>query len=464
MSNIIMFTKEEIIESTGAKLIGIPKMIEGISTDTRSIKRGDLFVALCGETFDGNEFVEQAKIKGAAAVLTQSESKNDIAQFIVKDTNKALLDLASFYRRKFDFPIIGVTGSFGKTTVKEMIAAILAKIGAPVFNKKNFNNHIGVPITLFDFDKINSHAVVEMGMNHSGEINLLSKCTKPDVAVITGIGAAHIEFFDSVRDIADAKLEILNGLKKNGTVILPNDDSLFSYLKAKTENLSDKDLNVVTFGTLNNPDFKFVCDEFSINGVKGKIVSKNHQINLNLKMIGKHNGTNAAAATAAVLTICPEMNINLIEAAFEEMNEIEMRCEIKNINGISFILDCYNANLDSGVAALNTLAEIEAKGKKIAVLGDMLEQGSLADENHYKLGEKVAEKNIDLLITVGDYSLIIKKGAIENSMNPENIFAFDDKVSATNFLKENLETEDVLLLKASRKMKLETLINKIDNK
>ena len=456
-----MLKSEEIINSTCAKLLGIPREITGVSTDTRSINHGDLFVALCGENFDGNKFVEQAELKGAAAVMIQSESSNDIARFYVQNTNKAFLDLSSFYRNKFSFPVIGVTGSFGKTTVKEMIAAILGKIGNPVYNKKNFNNEIGVPTTLFDFNKSHSHAVIEMGMNHPGEINVLSNCVKPDVALITGIGSAHIGFFDSIRNIADAKLEILNGLKKGGTVILPKDDPLFDYLKENTEKIGD--FNIVTFGSLNDPDYKFICENESIKGVTGKIVSEKVQINIDLNMIGKHNGLNATAAVAAVLTVNPEINPELIKKALEEIKEIEMRCEIKTFKGVNFILDCYNANLDSGIAVLNALSKIEIKGKKVAFLGDMMEQGTKSDENHYELGENAAKSGVDILVAVGKNCLKIKNGAIDKSMNPKNVFAFDDKISAVDFLGNCLKKDDVVLVKASRAMRLEEAIKKFGN-
>jgi len=458
-----MIKPEDIINSTCAKLKGIPTNITGISTDTRSIKPGDLFVALHGDNFEGYEFIEQAEKKGAAAVMVQSECNNNIAQFIVENTNKAFLDLASFYRKKFCLPVIGVTGSFGKTTVKEMIAAILDKFGMPLYNKKNFNNEIGLPKTLFNLKNFHSHAVVEMGMNHKGEIDRLSKCAIPDVVVITGIGSAHIEFFDSVQDIADAKLEILNGLKKGGTVILPYDDLLFNYLKEKTKKAGD--FNIVTFGALDNPDYKFICENESIDGISGKIVSEKSEIDLNLKLIGKHNGTNAAAAVAAVLNVMPEANTELIKNALEEMNEIELRGEVKTFNGISFILDCYNANLESGIAALKTLSNLETKGRKIAFFGDMMEQGNKADCNHYELGKFSANAGVDILVATGKKSSKIKDGAIDSSMNPENVFAFDDKNFAGEFLKKYLNNDDVVLVKASRAMKLEEVINnKFNNK
>ncbi len=455
----LMFTTEEIIKSTCAILKGKPGKISGVSTDTRTINPGDLFVALHGKNFDGNDFVEQAELKGASAVMVQSECSNNIAQFIVKNTNKSFLDLSSFYRSKFDFPVIGVTGSFGKTTVKEMVAAILDKIGNPVCNLKNFNNEIGVPTTLLNFNEFHSHAVIEMGMNHSGEINVLSNCVKPDVAVITGIGSAHIEFFDSIRDIADAKLEILNGLKKGGTVVLPKDDPLYNYLKEKTEDAGD--FNIVTFGSLNNPDYKFICKKETIKGVEGKIVSKDFEINIGVNMIGIHNGLNAVAAVAAVISVNSKIKTELIKKALEEMKEIEMRCEIKNFKGINFILDCYNANLDSGIAALTALSKIETGGKKVAFLGDMMEQGTKSDENHYELGKKVALTGVDILVAVGKNSLKIKAGALDNYMNSENVFAFADKTSAAVFLKKNLNADDIVLVKASRIMRLEDAVKMI---
>jgi len=455
-----MFKSDEIIWATCAKLMGIPKNITGISTDTRSIKPGDLFVALDGENFDGNDFVAQAKINGAAAVVVQSKSEVDIAQFIVKNTNQAFLDLAEFYSNKFDLPVIAVTGSFGKTTVKEMIAAILGKFGSPIYNKKNFNNEIGVPNTLFNFNKSHSNAVIEMGMNHAGEIDRLSKCVKPDVAVITGIGSAHIEFFDSINDIAHAKLEILNGLKKGGTVILPSDDPLFLYLKEKT--IESGDFNIVTFGAINNPDYKFVCKNESLNGVDGKIVADKFEFELKLNLLGKHNGNNAAAAVAAVISVYPDADIELIKIALEEMNGIEMRCQLKKIMGINFILDCYNANLESGIAALKVLSNIETNGKKVALLGDMLEQGTNSDQNHYDLGKVTAEYGADLLVAVGKNCAKIKNGAIDNSMDQENVFEFDDKNDAVDFLKNSLQNDDVVLVKASRAMKLEDAIIKIN--
>jgi len=450
-----MFEPEEIIKSTGAKLKGIPKKITGVSTDTRSIRPGDLFISLKGENFDGNNFIGEAELKGAAAVMTQLENSNKIAQFIVPDTTLALQDLGSCYRNRFNVPVIGVTGSFGKTTVKEMIAAVLSKVGNPVYNLKNLNNEIGVPITLFNLNDTHTHAVIEMGMNHPGEINTLSRCAKPDVAVITGIGTAHIEFFDSIQDIANAKLEILNGLKKGGTVVLPGDDSLFNYLKEKTESAGN--FKIVTFGQEGKPDVRFVCEEESIKGVKGKIFFQDSEINIDLKLIGSHNGLNAAAAVAAALAVKPDIKPEEIKMSLDEMPGVEMRCEIKCINGINFILDCYNANLESGTAALLTLARIKTTGKKIAFLGDMLEQGTKADGNHYELGRRAAENKIDLVVATGKHRYRIKAGALEG-MTTDQVFDFSDKLEAANFLRKMIKAGDIVLVKASRLLSLEKIV------
>ena len=298
-----------------------------------------------------------------------------------------------------------------------------------------------------------------MGMNHKGEISSLSCCAKPDIAVITGIGSAHIEFFDSIQDIADAKLEILDGLKENGTVILPKDDPLFNYLKEKTERAGK--FNIVTFGESIDSNFKFVCDKESINGIEGRIAAPNSLVNLNLNMIGIHNGLNAAAAVAAVLTVEPEIKTELIENALEKMTNVEMRCEIKKNKGITFILDCYNANLDSGIAVLKMLENIKTKGRKIAFLGDMLEQGTKSDKNHSELGKFAAESGADLLVAVGGKSSEIKSGALSSTMSPKQVFAFDEKNNAVEFLKDNLKPDDVVLVKASRAMRLEESVGLI---
>ena len=457
-----MFSHQEIINATSAENIGRVENVTGVSTDSRSICCGDLFVALKGPKYDGSDYIEQAVKSGAAAVMTDHETGADVPGYIVDDTLDAYQKLATYHRMRYDIQVIGITGTNGKTTVKEMIYAILSRVAAPLCSEANFNNHIGVPASLLKLKNKHSHAIIEMGMNHPGEIKSLSKIARPDVAVITNIGRGHLEFLGSVESVMKAKLEILEGLNEGGTIVLPYDSEFYAQMREAA--CLKGDINIVTFGIKDGADVFFDLKFTDYNKTEGVIVTPKGSIEVKLNMPGKHNCANAAAAVAAVLAVKPDISDENIAAAFEEMKPVNMRCEVKNINGVRIIVDCYNANPDSAAAALDLFAQATVKGRRIAVLGDMLELGEHAAQYHRKTGALAARYDIDMLIAVGNFQEELIAGARENNMQNGKCRGFDSVDEAAVYISKDIRQGDIILLKASRLAHLEGLIDKIRQK
>jgi len=448
-----MFTKEEIIKATNAQLFGCPGVISGVSTDSRKIEKGDLFVALRGDIFDGHNFVETAYEKGAAAILGERRMEVNLPQFIVRNSLTAYQQLANFNRRKINVPVIGITGTNGKTTVKEMIDAILKSVGNPLTSEANFNNHIGVPMTLLKLKKEHTHAVIEMGMNHLGEIKVLSEIAQPDAAVITSIGRGHLEFLGSVENVMKAKLEILDGMKKNSTIALPAESKFFNEMKRAADNFK-----ILSFGDNGKADVNFIVENFNENGCAGFLTYKKKSVKTNINLIGKHNCRNAAAAAAAVIALNENIPLENIAAGLSNLKSVNLRCQITEENGVKFILDCYNANPDSTRAAVELLSSIESSGKKIAALGDMLELGEKSARFHFEIGKFAAEKNTDVIITAGVFAKYIADGALDAGMTKENIIISKSVDDAAMILKKKIQKGDVVLIKASRRAHFEKLL------
>ncbi|MCK5852874.1 UDP-N-acetylmuramoyl-tripeptide--D-alanyl-D-alanine ligase, partial [bacterium] len=262
-----MFTNEEILKITAAKSFEKAECVTGVSTDSRNILKGDLFVALRGDNFDGHKFAGKVIEKGAAAILSDHKIDVNVPQYIVGNTLTAYQQLARYHRLKMNVPVIGITGTNGKTTVKEMINSILSDVANPLCSEANFNNHIGVPVTLLKLKKEHTQAIVEMGMNHPGEIKVLSEIALPDVAVITSIGRGHIEFLGSVEKVLEAKTEILDGLNKNGTIILPLNSKFYDRMKSSAVNAGIK--NIISFGDSDEADFSFIAEMSDETGSEG---------------------------------------------------------------------------------------------------------------------------------------------------------------------------------------------------
>lgn len=441
---IIKLTASQIAEACGGRLIygkGDTEVLS-VSTDSRTLEKTSLYIPIKGESFDGHSFICDACEHGIAGYLCSDGQINGSDNFaiMVPDTRKALLDLASYYRRLFDIPVVGLTGSVGKTTTKEFIASVMAKGYNTLATKGNFNNDIGVPLTLFGLNKEHEAAVVEMGMSNFGEIEVLTKCAGPDIAIITNIGTSHIEFLGSREGILKAKTEIFAGLPDNGTVILNGDDS---YLWGIKGSLKHKSVYVGIENTdadLTATDI--ICDE---NGSLFKCEGKEYRIN----PVGVHNVYNALVAIA----VGKEMGLSYekIYAGLKSYKPDGIRQNIISVNGYKIINDCYNSSPQSVKAALSVLDTLSA-ARRIAVLGSVAELGDKACELHRDMGTYVAESTADILLTVGDDAKYIAECA-----KGKEVHSFDDVNSCTEFLKNLVRADDAILIKASRCMKFETI-------
>ncbi|HHW32322.1 MAG TPA: UDP-N-acetylmuramoyl-tripeptide--D-alanyl-D-alanine ligase [Clostridiaceae bacterium] len=442
----------------GVLLNGTPDAeITGVSIDSRKIMDGDLFIPIKGERYDGHDFIEQAVNSGAKAVLTSKDIKIDGGSIVVikvNDTKKALGDLAAYYRSKFNIPFIGITGSVGKTSTKEMVACVLGQHLNTLKTMGNYNNEIGLPLSVLNLDSRYQAAVFEMGMNSFGEISRLTSIVKPDVAIITNIGMAHIEKLGSRQNILKAKLEILEGLSKEGLVILNGDDKLLSGMRGLLG------FRTKYFGTEEEVDYK--AENIRLAGEKGsyfEIRIDGVDYEIYVPAPGIHNVYNALAAIASGI----ELNIPVddIIKGIREYKPEKMRLNIIELKDIKIIDDTYNANPQSMEAALNVLKDVAGNSRKIAVLGDMLEMGEWADQAHYGIGKLAFSKGINYIITVGNNAKKIAEGALNSGANPENVKTFENNAQGWNYLKELIMSGDVILVKGSRSMKMEEIVNKL---
>ena len=442
-------TLDFLVKATGGSIVfGSPdEVIDSISTDSRDCENVSLFIALAGENFDGNKFIPAAVQNGAKGYISDSDCTFTDCDFALKVENsrKALLDIASSYRDRFNIDIVGLTGSVGKTTTKEMISSVLETERRIIKTQGNFNNEIGLPLTLFGIRKEHEIGVIEMGMSNFGEIERLSSCAKPSVAVITNIGESHIEYLGSQQGILKAKCEIFDGLKEGGTVILNGDDPLLYGIKGTLP------FKTIYYG-MKNADCEVVATGITPgnNGISFSVGSERYSINL----FGNHNVLNALCAITVGKTFgLSEENIKKGLAGFVSSG---IRQSITEKDGITVITDCYNAAPTSVKSAFDVLSQI-AKGRKIAVLGDMAELGEKSEYYHKEIGEEAVKNNIDLLVLKGQYAKFVALGAegIEASIHETN-------EGIEKFLKDNLKKGDTVLFKGSRVMKLEEVANKFN--
>ena len=440
----------EIAKALGT-IVDSQNIINRVSIDSRDVDEHTLFFAIKGERFDGHDFVKDVAEKGVGAIVCHKKVECDAPVIYVKDTKDALLDLASYYKDTFsDLLLIALTGSVGKTTTKEMVACVMAQKGETLKTEGNFNNEIGMPRTLFRLEETTKNAVIEMGMDGFGQISVLTNCAKPDCAIITNIGVSHIEILGSRDGILQAKLEILEGLKKGSPVFLNGDDDKLSTVKLD-------DYNVVFFGIENENcdvravDIKEVGLSTEFIAIKGDVKQK-----ITIPTVGIHNVYDALAAFAVGLEygITPES----ITDGLKNYAPSGMRQRIKEVKGVTFIEDCYNASPDSQKAGLNSLCKI-AKQRKIAVLGDMLELGSFSEQAHRMVGEYAANCGVDILYTVGNESKYMADSALKAGLS--NVQNFTDKAKLAEILVNELQKGDTILFKASRGMKLEEIFESI---
>ena len=430
-----------------AKFIGTDVRFTGCSTDTRQIKSGEMFIALRGKNFDGHDFIDRARHSGAAAAMVDAETDSSLPILVVKDTRLAMGHLGGLWRNNFKLQLVAVTGSNGKTTVKEMLANILA-LRAPVLaTLGNLNNDIGVPLTLFNISAEHRYAVIEMGANHLGEINYLSKLTRPNIAVITQCAPAHLEGFGSVDGVARAKAEIFTGLTNNGIAIINADDNYAQFWQEQTRGLQQ-----LSFGFTNQADVTATdvrmepatgCNQF-------RIVSRNGDIEISLNLPGRHNIQNALAAAACAVAL--EIPATVIKAGLERTRVTKGRCQMKQgYAGACLFDDTYNANPVSLEAALTLVAN--RGGRHWLVIGDMGELGADARELHMQAGERARELGFEKLYALGQLSSKAVDGFGNGARH------FPDADSLIKSLKQELAQDVTVLIKGSRAMAMEKIVN-----
>ena len=432
---------------------------QGVSINTRTLKPGELFFCLRGERFDSHEFLNDAIEKKAVGVVISDRAKlkESLAQqaglfaVAVPDTLHALQELAGYHRDQFTVHMIGVTGTNGKSTTKEMIASVVKMQYPTLKTEGNLNNHIGLPLTLLGLKKSHEAAVVEMGMSAAGEIKRLAEIAKPKIGIITNISQAHMIQLKTLKDIQAAKGELFQSLSKESTAIVNADDPLVYELAEKLR------AGVITFG-INNPADVRATDirpsersgyDFTLN-----VLDK--EIPVHLPFLGRFNIYNALAAAAVghALDISP----GLIKTGLGVEHKLSQRGEAVRYGDIEVLNDTYNANPQSMREAMQILKEHTAEGRKFLVIGDMLELGDGEQSAHQQLGSEAAGHGFDFLITVGELAGLAGNAAVESGMEKDRVHCFDSHQTATEFLKATTQSGDCLLFKGSRGSHMETVL------
>lgn len=450
------YSEKKLLEETLGRLARME--IKGVSIDSRTIQGHELFVAIKGDRFDGHDFVPAVMQKGAwGALVERSTLENKFSRLVglknilpVEDTLFALQKMAYLHRIKFSIPVVGITGSNGKTTTKEMLACILKQKGPVLKNEGNLNNHLGVPLTLLKLNAGHRAAAVEMGMSALGEIDTLARLVGPDVGVITNIGPAHLEFLKTLDGVAQAKGELLDHLKPGGTAVLNNDDQYFEALKKRFSG------RVLSFGIDGKADVRATDLAQGGDFTDFTLLADGSKTNIRLRAVGKHNIYNALAAAAAALAT--GMSVDAVKCGLDDFAPVALRSELREIAGRTVLVDCYNANPASMEAALLTLSSLKSGGKAIAVLGDMLELGNASVDAHRALGAAAVRLGADLMITVGTFAKHTANGAIDAGMPKTRALEAGSPAEAAVLLKKLSQPGDAVLIKGSRGMKMEKIM------
>ena len=450
----------EILEAVNGTLIGQPCDLDlqvcHVDTDSRKIHEGGLFIPLQGEQFDGHSFITSALEQGAAGCLTARDRDSYLpGKFYVKvrSTQQALRDLAQYYKRKFDIPFVAITGSVGKTTTKDMVAAVLGEKYRVLKTDGNFNNAIGLPLTLLRLDSSHEIAVLEMGMNHAGEIEYLSNIVEPDVALITNVGDSHIENLGSRDNILKAKCEIFRHMKPDGFAVLCGDDERLAPLKGNLP------FETVTCGTAEGVDYLAyeVCSDGE-SRMTCKVKTPHNHCDVTIPALGEHMVYPAlmAAAVAEHFGLTGEEIVRGVQSFLPT----KMRMNILRRGGdIVVFNDAYNANPQSMRAAAAVLGGVPAERRKVAILGDMLELGVNSDAFHYAVGGYFAEAGVDCVIAVGDLARHIAEGARVGGV--PQVYYFEAHEQAHDAIAKELRAGTSILAKASRAMAFEKLVQYI---
>lgn len=444
----------EMVEGSNLKKDYDKLTINGVSTDTRKIKPQQLFIPLKGENFNGHNFLKEAIRKGAIAALWNKDEpvpSLDFPIILVDDTLVALQKLAKSYREELDIKVIGITGSNGKTSTKDILSSILSKKYKTQRTLGNLNNHIGTPLTILSLEEDTEVAVIEMGTSNFGEIELLSSIAKPEVAIITNIGEAHLEDLITRDNIAKAKLEIIDHLDPNGLFVYLGDEPLLqnyidnTNVKFQTISYGKKDFNNYT------PKLMNINEE----GISFKLVGTNYP-DFRLPLLGKHQMYNATAAIIVALHF--KIPLEEIQKGLLEIDATGMRNELIHTEKCTILNDAYKSNPSSVLVALDTLKSINKYNKKIVVLGDMLGLGEKEIDMHKQIGKAINPDDINYLFTIGPLGEYIGEGAKSNF--PENkIFTFLDKSKLIDQLQKVVDQDTIVLIKASRGLELEDIVD-----
>ena len=454
MNNINLI---DIVKAVNGKLLreGSQKEFSNVVIDSRKVSKGDIFFAIKGENFDAHNFIEGALKSGAGLVVVHKDEdhKNlceDASILLVEDTKKALLDLAKYYIGTLNIKVVGITGSTGKTSTKDLIAAALSEKYKVFKTKGNFNNDIGMPLMIFQLDSSYEVAILEMGMSNLGEIETLARVANPEIAVITNIGTSHMENLKTRENILKAKLEITTLFEKENVLIVNGDNDLLHNIE------SDK-YKIVKIGIENDYNFKGCRIIINKDNIEFSVEEYGKLINQVIKVPvpGKHNVLNSLLAIAVGRQL--GLDYNLIAEGIKNLEATSMRLDVINYDGYTIINDAYNASPDSMIAALDVIKTYD--GRKIAVLGTMKELGEESDKAHEMVGRYAKETGIDMLVTVGEFSEEFERG-----FGKENFNKFNSIENIVVYLEQILKPGDVVLIKASRSMKFENIINKLQKK
>lgn len=451
-----MMRVRDVVESTGAVLLrgDGERWVHGVSTDTRALRPHQLFLALSGPSFDGNAFAEHASRLGAGALLLRGgpgfvtpQVPGDVPLVVHAEPRRALAELAAWHRKQLDIPVIGITGSCGKTTTKNVLAQLLATRMRTVASPNSFNNDVGVPHTMLLADATTRALVLEIGTNAPGEIGALCRVAQPTAGIVTMIGASHLEGLGSVLGVAREKSDLLASLPKDGFAVVNVDSRHADLLRAATR------ARVLTVSVEGEGEFNATMPVFHSGGTTFRLFG--HEITSPL--LGLHNISNLLCALAA----CRGMGMDIEEflPAISELRGGSRRMERHEIDGIVLFDDTYNANPESARAAVRFLAGLHGRGRRVLVLGDMLELGAGGPEMHHAIGRDAAQSGIDLLVLVGDLVRATAAGALEGGMSATRVVHLSDSAEAVAQIDALLRQGDTLLLKASRRIGLDHVVD-----
>lgn len=447
---------KEVIQMLNAEYInelGLDATIKGVCIDSRAVEPGNLYIPIIGANNNGHSYINQAIKAGAVATFWKKGEPNaptEIPVILVDDTVDALQKLAIAYRNQLNLKIVGITGSNGKTSTKDILASVLAKHYKTQKTAGNRNSEIGVPLTLLDFSDDIEMGVVEMGMENLGELSALTAMVRPDIAIITGVGTAHLENLKTMENIAKAKLEIVEGLPKDGTFIYLGDQDLLN--DAYHNKNIDESIKVLTYGFDDHNDYVVNDVHQYVDGLDFKINESNPY---HLDMLGKHQALNATAAYIA--TKCLEVNEDEIRSGLGAIAKTGMRNELVKFNKALILNDAYKSNPQSALAALDTMEEFDYD-YKIAILGDMLELGETSAQIHYDLGKDLTKYHLNEVLTIGEMAKYINSGAADH-LKDVKIMHFDNREALTEYLRPYGEKHCMILVKGSRGMHLDLVVD-----